>query len=210
MARPATTEAPRHVGLRYLSPVVASWWFGWACVTVAAPALGLAGIAAWLTAAHVTTSAGRQLRGRTDRGRGANGVVVGLSSPWHVARGAAVSAAAVVVGALVAVCLLVSVLVVMRIAGLTGVPLGVLLFGVGAVAGLYAWHGFGGESTRGGTLTILRRLTAPRYGRLIASVLGIALGVLAIYVASATTVSFAPLPIDGSGLLDRWSHWFGG
>lgn len=203
-------ETPRRVGFRHVSPVVASWWFAWACVTAAAPVLGLAGIAGWLTVAHATTSAGRQLRNRHERGRGANGLVVGLSSPWHVARGASLAVIGAGVGTVVAGCLLVSLLVLARLAGLTGMPFDLTLFGIGAVAGLYAWHGVGGGSTRSGTLVALRRLTKLRYGRVVLSAIGLILGVGALYLASATTVTFFPLPIEGAGLVSRWVHWFGG
>jgi predicted Ser/Thr protein kinase len=203
-------EPPRRVGFRHLSPVVASWWFAWACVTAAAPVVGLVGMAGWVTVAHATTSAGRQLRKRADRGRGANGLVVGLSSPWHVTRGAGLAAVGVGIGTLVAGCLLVSLLVLTRLAGMTGMPFDLLLFGIGAVAGLYAWHGLGGSSTRAGTLTATRRLTKVRYGRVALSALGLLLGVGALYLASATTVTFFPLPIEGADLTSRWTHWFGG
>jgi serine/threonine protein kinase len=207
---PDAGDAPRRVGFRHLSPVVVSWWFAWACVAAAAPVVGLAGMVGWVTVAHATTSAGRQLRKRTDRGRGANGLVVGLSSPWHVTRGAGLAAVGVGIGAVVAGCLLVSLLVLARLAGVTGMPFDVLLFGIGAVAGLYAWHGLGGESTRSGTLAATRRLTKVRYGRVALSALGLLLGVGALYFASATNVTFFPLPIDGAGLISRWTHWFGG
>ncbi len=210
--QPATDvdSAPRRVGFRYLSPVVASWWFAWACVTAAAPVVGLAGMAGWLTVAHATTSAVRQLRKRADRGRGANGLVVGLSSPWHVTRGAGLAVVGVGIGSVVAGCLLVSLLVLARLAGVTGMPLDLLLFGIGAVAGPYAWHGVGGGSTRSGTLAATRRLTSFRYGRIALSALGLILGVVALYLASATTVTFFPLPIEGADLINRWTHWFGG
>ena len=206
----AAADVPRRVGFRHLSPVVASWWFAWACVTAAAPVIGLAGMAGWLTVAHATTSAGRQLRKRTDRGRGANGLVVGLSSPWHVTRGAGLAVVGVGVGSVVAGCLLVSLLVLARLAGVTGMPFDLLLFGIGAVAGLYAWHGVGGGSTRSGTLAATRRLTEVRYGRVALSAIGLLLGVGALYLASATTVTFFPLPIEGADLISRWTHWFGG
>ena len=172
--------------------------------------IGLAGMAGWLTVAHATTSAGRQLRKRADRGRGANGLVVGLSSPWHVTRGAGLAVAGVGVGSVVAGCLLVSLLVLARLAGLTGMPFDLLLFGIGAVAGLYTWHGVGGGSTRSGTLAATRRLTKARYGRVALSAIGLLLGVGALYLASATTVTFFPLPIEGADLISRWTHWFGG
>ena len=206
----AAADVPRRVGFRHLSPVVASWWFAWACVTAAAPVIGLAGMAGWLTVAHATTSAGRQLRKRADRGRGANGLVVGLSSPWHVSRGAGLAVVGVGVGSVVAGCLLVSLLVLARLAGVTGMPFDLLLFGIGAVAGLYAWHGVGGGSTRSGTLAATRRLTKVRYGRMALSAIALLLGVGALYLASATTVTFFPLPIEGADLISRWTHWFGG
>lgn len=206
----ADVAAPRRVGFRYLSPVVVSWWFAWACVTAAAPVVGLAGMAGWLTVAHATTSAGRQRRKRTDRGRGANNLVVGLSSPWHVARGAGLAVVGEGIGALVAGCLLVSLLVLARLAGVTGMPFDLLLFGIGAVTGLYAWHGVGGSSARAGTLTAARGLTKWRYGRVALGALGLLLGVGALYLASATTVTFFPLSIEGADLISRWTHWFGG
>lgn len=203
-------DVPRRVGFRHLSPVVASWWFAWACVTAAAPVVGLAGMVGWLTVAHATTSAGRQLRKRSDRGRGANGLVVGLSSPWHVTRGAGLAVVGVGIGSVVAGCLLVSSLVLARLAGVTGMPFDALLFGIGAVSGLYAWHGVGGGSARSGTLCAIRRLTKLRYGRVALSAIGLVVGVGALYLASATTTTFFPLPIEGADLISRWTHWFGG
>jgi len=206
----AVDDAPRRVGFRHFAPVVASWWFAWACVTAAAPVVGLAGMAGWLTVAHATSSAGRQLRKRADRGRGANGLVVGLSSPWHVTRGAGLAVVGVAAGSVVASCLLVSLLVLTRLAGVTGMPFDVLLFGIGAVAGLYAWHGVGGQSTRSGTLAAIRRMTRLRYGRIVLSAIGLLLGVFALYLASATPVTFFPLPIESADLISRWTHWFDG
>ena len=206
----AEPDVPRRVGFRHLSPVLASWWIAWACVTAAAPIVGLAGLAGWVTVAHATTSAGRQLRKRSDRGRGANGLIVGLSSPWHVLRGAGLAVVGVGIGTVVAGCLLVSLLVLARLAGVTGMPFDVLLFGIGAVAGLYAWHGVGGGSTRSGTLAATGRLTNLRYGRMLLSAIGLLIGVVALYLASATTVTFFPLPVEGADLISRWAHWFGG
>ncbi len=205
----AVSPAVARTGLRRVLPVVLAWGFGWACATAVAPILGLTGLAVWGAVAHTSTSLERLRRLRPERSPLRSGAAAAAASPWFAVRGLALGALAVGAGAAVSAALLVSVFVLARLVGLTGLPVDLLFVGTGGLAALYAWYGFGGGSLRRGTVGVLGAATRVRYGRVVTTTLGLLLGIAALYVASATDVSLWPLPIDAGSMLDRWGTWFG-
>jgi len=206
---PAAAPATRQRGLRHVAWVVLAWWFAWVAVTTVAPAVGLTGMACWAAVAHIVVSTGRQLSARPDRGRAARTTLLALAGPWHAVRGVVLGLLGVAVGAVIATCLVVCVAVLARLAGLTGIPFDAVVAATATVTGLCAWHGLFGRGLRGGTVTALRATTAWRYGRLAYGLLGVIVGLGAVYLALVAPVSFVPFDVNGLTWLGRWQGWFG-
>lgn len=208
---PAAAGASGHRrGLRQVAWVVVAWWFAWVAVTTVVPLIGFLGMVAWAAVAHIAISAGRQLRARPERGRAARTTLLALASPWHAARGLVFGVLGVAVGVVISACLVVCVAVLARLLGLTGIPFDAVMAAVAILTGLCAWHGLFGDSLRAGTVRVLSLSTSWHYGRLAYGLLGLIVGLGAVYLAAVAPVSFTPLNVDGVDWLGRWTGWFGG